>query len=81
MDYEFNSKEELYKRVLPALHVRENELKRLGYLNIKCLDIWNCLIEIKWKYGKNLMLSDIVSDILSIQSDEIISYLDKVHNY
>ena len=64
MDYEFNSKEELYERVLPALKHKVKEFKRLGNSNITCLDVWDYLIYSSWKSGKNLMLSDIVNDIL-----------------
>ena len=35
MDYEFSSKEELYKRVGPALRAKLNEFHRLGYSYIK----------------------------------------------
>lgn len=75
MDYEFSSLEELYKRVSPALHAKEVELHRLGYSYIKDIDIWNYLIEEKWKAGKNLMLSDIVSDIMHAECRKIDSYL------
>ena len=72
MDYEFNSKEELYERVLPALKIKVKEIKRLGKSNITCLDVWNHLIETNWKSGKNLMLSDIVNDILCIDSNKFL---------
>ena len=65
MDYEFSSLEELYKRVSPALHAKEVEMHRLGYFYIKDIDIWNYLTRKKWKNGKDLMLSDIVSDIMN----------------
>ena len=64
MDYEFDSQLELFKRVRPALSAKKIECHRLGFSNIKDTDIWNYLIESKWKKGKNLMLSDIVSDIM-----------------
>lgn len=72
MDYEFNSKEELYERVLPALKIKVKEIKRLGISNITCLDVWNYLIETNWKSRKNLMLSDIVNDILCIDSNKFL---------
>lgn len=75
MDYEFKSKKELYDRVSPALHAKEAELHRLGYNYIKGVDVWNYLIEHKWKQGKNLMLSDIVSDIMNTDCSKIDSYL------
>lgn len=79
MDYEFNSKEELYERVLPALKLKVKEFKRLGNSNITCLDVWNYLIYSSWKSGKNLMLSDIVNDILYLEIDKVISYLNEKH--
>jgi hypothetical protein len=75
MDYEFSSLEELYKRVTPALRAKEVELHRLGYSYIKEIDIWNYLIEEKWKHGKDLMLSDIVNDIMHTECRKIDTYL------
>ena len=79
MDFEFNSKEELYERVLPALKLKVKEFKRLGNSNITCLDVWDYLIYSSWKSGKNLMLSDIVNDILYLEIDKVISYLNEKH--
>ena len=49
MDIEFSSKEELYRRVKPALRTKKNELIKLGTKNIREVDIWNFLIKTKWK--------------------------------
>ena len=75
MDYEFSSKEELYKRVKPALNAKMVEMHRLGYTYIHDVDIWNYLIEVKWSKGKNLMLSDIVNDILHTSEKKIDEHL------
>ena len=75
MSLEFSSLSELYNRVKPALHAKEEEFHRLGYSSIKSVDIWNYLIEMKWKKGKNLMLSDIVSDIMNLDCKEANNYL------
>lgn len=80
MDYEFRSLKELFERVRPALNARKVELQRVGYQYISSLDIWNCLIEYKWKNGKNLMLSDIVDDIMQIDIQRLDAYLDKRHS-
>lgn len=72
MDYEFNSKEELYERVLPALKIKVKEIKRLGNSKITCLEVWNHLIETNWKSGNNLMLLDIVNDILCLDSNKFL---------
>ena len=77
MDYNFTSLQELFKRVRPALHAKEVELHRLGYSNIKEIDVWNYLIENKWKKGKGLMLSDIVDDILNTECDKIHSFIQE----
>ncbi len=60
----FKTKEDLYKRVRPALSAKRQELRRLQYKNITERDIWDYLSREKWSKAKNLMLSDIVSDIL-----------------
>jgi len=75
VDYEFNSKDDLFSRVMPALRAKNVELHRLGYSYIKEVDIWNYLIEEKWKNGKDLMLSDIVSDIMNADCKKIDTYL------
>lgn len=75
MDIIFSSKEELYNRVKPALSAKLTELHRLGYNYIQIVDIWNYLVEVKWSKGRDLMLSDIVSDIMHIEEKKIDEYL------
>ncbi len=75
MDFEFRTQEELYERVKPALHAKIEELKRLNYPNITELDIWYYLTETKWKKSKNLMLSDIVSDIIRVDNEKLELYV------
>ena len=75
MDFDFNSKEELFNRVKPAISAKCMEMHRLGYPYIKIEDIWNYLIENKWLKSKDLMLSDIVSDILHVDNKKIDEYL------
>lgn len=74
MDYEFSSKTELFNRVKPALYAKVKELSRLGYPNIREVDVWNYLIEVKWIKSHNLMLSDIVNDILRVDNQKISLY-------
>lgn len=64
MDVEFNSLEELYNRIKPALTTKKEEMRRNGYVYIKEEDIWNYLKEIKWRNSKNLSLYQMTSDIL-----------------
>ena len=80
MDFEFNSEKELYERVKPALHAKLQELKRLNISKIKEIDIWKYLIETKWRKSKNLMLSDVVSDIIHVDNKRLSIYLKNKNN-
>lgn len=75
MDITFQTQEELYQRVHPALRAKKMELWRLGFSYIKESDIWNYLKKSKWTKSKNLMLSDIVSDILHLDNQKIDRYV------
>ena len=75
MDFAFSSQRELYERVLPALRAKKVEFNRLDYSYIKEIDVWNYLIERKWRKGKDLSLSDIVNDILNVDCHEVNQYL------
>ena len=76
MDLEFNSKEELYLRVRPALKTKVAELTRLGFKNIREEDIFNYLAFNKWINAKDLELSDIVSDIIHLKNEKIDNYVN-----
>lgn len=71
MDIEFNSQEELYKRVKPALTSKRRELKRYG-IDITEEEIWSYLVETEFKNGINLTLSDIVSSIMHIEKEKFL---------
>ena len=75
MDFEFDSQEELFHRVKPALEAKKVELNRLGVINVKSKDIWDYLVLAKWSLCQDLMLSDVVSDILHIDIKKFNSYL------
>lgn len=77
MNFEFSNKEELYKRVIPALKAKKAFLERDGYVYIKEIDVWNYLIQDKWVKSHNLMLCDIVDDILNVDNKEIDDYLKR----
>ena len=80
MDLEFNSLEELYNRLRPALNAKMSELSTNGYGYLKPEDIWNYLKEKKWKSSRDLMLSDMVSDILNADNVLIDGYFkDKIN--
>ncbi len=72
---EFHSKEELFKRVYPALKTRYIQFCRLGYSDVSVEEIWNYLSN-QWKNGNDLMLSDIVNDIMNVTYDEIKAFLN-----
>lgn len=80
MDVAFESLEELYKRIKPALITKKNEMNRDGYIYIKEEDIWNYLKEIKWKNARDLSLSEMISDILNTDNIIIDSYLKEKLN-
>lgn len=80
MDLEFNSLEELYNRLRPALNAKMSELKANGYGYLKPEDIWNYLKEKKWKSSHDLMLSDMVSDILNSDNALIDDYFKEKIN-
>lgn len=64
-DFRFNTLDELYKKLYPALNTKTHELKRKGISYIKEEDIWNFLRKNYWNKNNKLTLFDLVSDILS----------------
>ncbi len=74
---EFQSLQELYERVFPALHSKREELRiqKLPFITEKI--IWNCLMERKWHRNVDLTLFDIVNDILNITEKELIIYMNE----
>ncbi len=75
MNYEFNSLEELYNRLKPALEAKRIQMKRNGFNYIRIEDIWNYLKEIKWKKARDLSLYEMVDDVLNIDDIVIDSYI------
>lgn len=76
MEIEFNSLQELYQRLDPALTVKESEFNRCD-LEITKKDIWDYLAHIKWSVSNNLLLHQMVSDIMHVRANEILEYLGK----
>jgi hypothetical protein len=81
MDITFNSLEELYKRIKPALTTKKEQMRRNGYVYIKEEDIWNYLKEVKWLDSKNLSLYQMTCDILDTDDIIIDEYLRKKLNF
>lgn len=77
MDIKFNSVEELYKRLYPALTTKCYELRRLGYSYIKQIHIWDYLREGKWKSSRGLTLSDMVDDVLNCENKKLDQYVKR----
>ncbi len=74
----FTSLDELYKRVLPALNSKVEEIKRSGIKYIVVEDIWNYLRINVWQNKSNITLADMVDDILNIDNYEIDKYMKKI---
>lgn len=78
VDTSFKTVEELYNRVLPALRSKVKELKRENITYVKEQDIWNYLIDNKWKYSHGLELNQIVDDILNTSNHSISVYVQSM---
>lgn len=75
MDIEFKTKEELYKRIYPALSAKKAELDRIGYYYIKEKDIWEYLSYNVFPKKHALTLADIVSNIMHIEESLLDKYI------
>lgn len=71
----FNSINDLYERILPALNTRVTELKREKIEFISTKDIWNYCVENKWKNKSDLRIFEMVDDILNIDPLKLEIYL------
>lgn len=80
MDVVFNSLEELYNRLKPALTTKVEEMHRSGLIYIKEEDVWNYLKEVKWKTAIDLNLYQMVSDVLNTENVLIDDYLKQKLN-
>lgn len=75
MDIEFNSIEELYRRLKPALRSKVIEMYRAGFTYITEDDVWNYLKEIKWRNSNGLKLYQMVNDVLNTDNVIVDNYL------
>lgn len=64
MDIKFESINDLYNRVLPALKTKKREFKRKGIIILE-KELFNYLVNTKWSKTNDLSLNEIVNDILS----------------
>ena len=73
-ELKFNSLEDLYKKLLPALRTKINDFKKEGVSYVKEEDIWNYLNDKYWKNKSELTLGEMVNDILCEPIEKIIKY-------
>ncbi len=64
----FSTKEQLYTRLLPALRVKKEDMKRDKMLFITEKEIWNFFCENIWPEKSNLTLGEMVDDILKTEN-------------
>ena len=76
----FASLNELYRRILPALQTKVDELKRAKVNFISCQDIFQYCMDNKWVNKKNLRIYEMVDDILNIDILNLEVYVRKRKN-
>ena len=74
-DIKFKSLNELYERIYPALNTKVNMLKNEKII-VSENDIWLYLKDIIWNKSNNLNLYKMVDDILNIDKESLIKYID-----
>ncbi len=70
----YSSQLELYQALLPVFEVKKRLLKYYNHADITNNDIWKYLSLNKWKYTHNLTISEIVNDIILIDTIDIIKF-------
>ncbi len=76
LDEKFSSLNDLYNRLLPALNVKKQELKR-AKLEVSEKEIWNYCLKNKWVKRTDLRIYELVDDILNIDALKLEIYLKK----
>ena len=76
-DINFNSINELYARVKPALNSKVKELKMLGKTYATDKDVFEYLTKNIWVHDTKLTLDKIVDDILHYDNDKIDEYIQR----
>lgn len=67
----FTNKEELFKRLLPALKVKVKDMHKEKMLFVKESDIWGYFCHEVWPNKYNLTLCEMVEDILHTDNFKI----------
>lgn len=73
-EFKFNSINELYNRLLPAMETKKNDLLRNSKVLISEKEIWGYLRYNYWNKKSKLTLGEMVNDILSTPDHELIDY-------
>ncbi|MCI7554729.1 MAG: post-transcriptional regulator [Tenericutes bacterium] len=73
-EFKFNSINELYNRLLPAMETKKNDLLRNTKVLISEKEIWGYLRYNYWNKKSKLTLGEMVNDILSTPDHELIDY-------
>ena len=74
MDFGLNNSLDLYKRLLPAINSKINELSKYEIFYVKREDVWNYLKQEKWK-DDNISLAEMVDDILNTDNEKLVKYV------
>ena len=73
----FNSINDLYNRLKPALRSKVKELKIKYSIIVRELDIFNYLSDNKWSKDNDLTLYDMVDDIMYLDDNKLLDYVSK----
>ena len=73
-DIVFNSQDELFNRLKPALRSKKKILFKKGAKKITEEDIWDFMINNVWMNASGLELCDMVDEILHAEDALIIEY-------
>lgn len=76
-EIKFNSLEDLYNRLKPALRSKIKELRKLEKKYIQEIDIFEYLTDTKWESSNNLTLDQMVDDILYVDNNKLDEYVQK----
>lgn len=74
----FETINDLYKKILPALKTRSEELKRKK-VYISPIDIWVYCTNNIWKNKKDLRMHELVSDILYVDEVKLKKYSEYIN--
>ena len=73
---EFTSLSQLYRKLIPAFNVKQRLIKNSKYKDITNENIWSYLTDTKWRNAKDLSLSEMINDIITVDLENIIKNLE-----